>query len=62
MLCVLLASETRQEEGHGEVQKGQGPSQQIGRQSQKEGVSSSKNGTSRRAPFTLDIGLRLELF
>lgn len=25
-------------------------------------VSSSKNGTSRRAPSTLDIGLRLELF
>lgn len=37
-ICVLLASQTRQEEGHGEVQKGQGPSQQIGRQSQEEGA------------------------
>ena len=34
----FLASQTRQEEGYWEVQEGQGPSQQIGRQSQEEGL------------------------
>lgn len=35
---MLSASQARQEEGHWEVQKGQGPSQQIWRQSQEEGT------------------------
>lgn len=39
MCCHLfLASQARQEEGHWEVQEGQGPSQQVRRQSQEEGM------------------------
>lgn len=58
VICALLASQTRQEEGHGEVQEGQGPSQQIGRQSQEEGLLV----LLRTAPSTLDIGSNLEVF
>ncbi len=35
---MFSASQARQEEGHWEVQEGQGPSQQVWRQSQEEGM------------------------
>uniref|UniRef100_H3D2E3 Uncharacterized protein n=1 Tax=Tetraodon nigroviridis TaxID=99883 RepID=H3D2E3_TETNG len=51
-----ISSQTGQEEGHWEVQEGQGPSQQVGRQSQEEEVVQGKSEGQAQQPGALRQG------